>query len=382
MSCGACSVSLDTCRHVSVKRQPFSWLPLKGYWGLLLFAVFGGALFVEPYRRGAGALEWTLTTLGVALFLGLFFLVFVQRGRRLLWIAAGNTVLGMLFAPFNSGASILFVYAASFVPFALRGRPWHACAAIGGVVVLLGVESWLLRLPTTLWAVGIGYSLLIGAMNVWVSQQSIASERLQLAHDEIEHLAKIAERERIGRDLHDVLGHTLSVIIVKAELAARLVKANPEKAQAEIVGVEQVSRQALAEVREAIRGYRTHGLLAEIERARSVLEDAGIVVDCRTSAVNLTSTQDNVLALVLREAVTNVIRHADARSCQVLLEEQKGTCRLVVQDDGRGGPFADGSGLRGIGERVAAIGGSVARDDRAGVRLTITVPLLDGRRGV
>src|SRR5580704_7691311 len=132
MSCHACSVSQDTCQQISVKRQPFSWLPQRRYWGLLLFAVFSGDLFVEPYRRGAGAIEWALTTLGVALFLGLFFLAFVLRGRRLLWIAAGDTLLGMLFAPFNAAASILFVYAASFVPFSLRGKPWQACAAIGG----------------------------------------------------------------------------------------------------------------------------------------------------------------------------------------------------------------------------------------------------------
>jgi len=119
---------------------------------------------------------------------------------------------------------------------------------------------------------------------------------------------------------------------------------------------------------------------AELERARSVLEQAGIAVESRVGAVNLTAAQDNVLALVLREAVTNVIRHAEARHCRLLLEEQEGTCRLMVHDDGRGGVFADGSGLRGMSERVAAIGGSTVREDLAGLRLTVTVPLSgDGR---
>lgn len=356
-------------------RERFRWLPQRRHWGLLLFAIFIGDLFLEPYERAAGALEWTLTALGVSVFLGLFVAVFVLRGHRLLWIVAGDILLGVLFAPFNTAAAILFIYAASFVPFALRGKPWRACAAIGVVVAIIGVESWLLRLPPSMWAVGIGYSLIIGAANVWTSQQSIASERLRLAHDEIEHLAKIAERERIARDLHDVLGHTLSVIILKAELASRLMNVNPAQAHAEIATVERVSREALEQVREAVRGYRTRGLLAEIDQARSVLEDSGIVVECRSSAVTLTPAQDNVLALALREAVTNVIRHADATRCWLVLEEQEGTCRLTVHDDGRGGEFATGLGLRGLSERVAAIGGSAVREDKAGVRLTITIPV-------
>lgn len=358
-------------------RRRFSWFAPKAHWGLLLFAVFIADLFVEPFRRGASTLEWTLTGLGVALFLALFCAAFILRGRQLLWIVAAVVVLGVGFAPFNAAASILFVYAASFVPFALRGRPRHAAAAIAVVMAVVGAESWLLGLSPRVWAVAIGYSLIIGAVNVWTSQHLMASERLRLAHDEIERLAKIAERERIARDLHDVLGHALSVVIRKAELAARLVQADPAQAQSEMAGVERVSREALAEIREALRGYRTHGLTAEIDRARSVLEDAGLAVECSVTAVTLSAAQENVLALVLREAVTNVIRHAHAKHCRLLLEEHDGRCCLTVQDDGRGGVFADGFGLQGISERVAAIGGSSTREAGEGVKLTITVPVGD-----
>lgn len=357
--------------------QPFPWLPRGRQWGLLLFAIFVGDLFLEPYRRGASSLEWLLTIAGVALFLVLFMAVFVLRDRQLLWIVAADVALGMAFAPFNTAASILFVYAASFIPFALRGRPLQSCVAIGLVVAIVALESWLLRLPSSMWAVAIGYSLIIGAVNVWVSQQSIVSERLRLAHDEIEHLAKAAERERIARDLHDVLGHTLSVVVLKAELAARLVSVNPEQAQAEIAGVERISREALSQVREAVRGYRSDGLIAEIKRARAVLEEAGIVVQCRTTPVSLTGAQDNVFALVLREAVTNIIRHAQAHRCALTLDEHGGQARLVIQDDGRGEVPAAGAGIRGINERVAAIGGRADLETQGGLKLTITVPLED-----
>lgn len=355
-------------------RGLFRWLPHGRQWGLLLFVIFIGDLFVEPYRRGASSLEWVLTVIGVTIFVCLFVTVVVLRDRQLLWIVAADVVLGVMFVPFNSAASLFFVYAASFVPFAFRGRPLHAGVTIVLVVAIIGIESWLITLPPGTLGTAIGYSLIIGSANVWVSQQAIVSERLRLAHDEIEHLAKAAERERIARDLHDVLGHTLSVVALKAELAARLITMNPTWAQAEIDGVSQVSREALSQLREAVRGYRTDGLVAEIGRARSVLEEAGILVECHTIAAGLTASQDNVLALVVREAVTNVIRHAKANRCLLTLEDRDGFYRLVIQDDGRGGVHASGLGMRGMIERVEAIGGSTVIEDREGVKLAITIP--------
>ena len=162
------------------------------------------------------------------------------------------------------------------------------------------------------------------------------NSKLRVANDEIEHLAKVAERERIARDLHDVLGHTLSLITLKSELARKLVDRDPERAKQEMQDVENASRAALADVREAIRGYRSDGIFAELARARAALETAGVSVECDTDLVQLSPEQESVLSLALREAVTNVVRHAEARRCNVTLKRDDSLCTLEVADDGRG----------------------------------------------
>ena len=175
--------------------------------------------------------------------------------------------------------------------------------------------------------------------------------------------------------MHDILGHTLSVIVLKSELAGKLVDRDPERAKAEIADVEQTSREALAEVRNTIRGYRAFNLETEMKQARAALETAGVNVNSESSPIPLTPTQESVVALVVREAVTNVVRHAKARHCSLRLTPVNGSCRLEIQDDGRGGFQLEGHGLRGMRERIEALGGTLERDTHAGTRLTIEFPL-------
>jgi len=173
-----------------------------------------------------------------------------------------------------------------------------------------------------------------------------------------------------------VLGHTLSVITLKSELAGKLIDRDPQRAGKEIREVEQISRQALTDVRDAIRGYRSKGLAAELAQAKSTLETAGLTVQCdAATTVTLPAVQESVLSLAVREAVTNVVRHARARTCRMRLEQQNGTCRLEIQDDGLGSLNSEGNGLRGMRERVEMLGGTLRRDSQAGTTLTITLPV-------
>ena len=199
--------------------------------------------------------------------------------------------------------------------------------------------------------------------------------QLKKANEEIEHLAKVAERERIARDLHDVLGHTLSVIILKSELAGKLLDRDPERAKAEIADVERTSREALAEVRNTIRGYRANSLEAELKQATEALETAGITVKSEAAKMKLTAAQESVVGLVVREAVTNIVRHANARNCSLRLSPNNGSCRLEIQDDGRGGGAVEGNGLRGMRERIEALGGTLIRQTHPGTTLLIEFPL-------
>src|SRR5438105_13442886 len=129
-------------------------------------------------------------------------------------------------------------------------------------------------MPIFGWLWPVIFTVLIGAANVHQQQRSAANARLRLAHDEIEHLAKVAERERIARDLHDLLGHTLSLIILKSELASKLADRDIERARNEIRDVERISREALTQVRAAVRGYREGGLRRELDSAREALDTA------------------------------------------------------------------------------------------------------------
>jgi len=144
---------------------------------------------------------------------------------------------------------------------------------------------------------------------------------------------------------------------------------------AEIADVEQTSRVALADVRSTIRGYRAHSLEAELKQAKATLETAGVTVKSESEEVRLTAAQESVVALVVREAVTNVVRHAHARNCHLRLMPVNGNCRIEIQDDGRGGGAVEGNGLRGMRERIEALGGTLERENGAGTRLSIEFPL-------
>jgi two-component system sensor histidine kinase DesK len=348
------------------KRVP-GWVPY--IW--LAYLIF---FLWDPITGHASWQRWAVTGAGLATFLFLYFTFFRTCKPWTLLCVGGIATLGILYAPFNSGAACFFIYPASMVPFAVETE-LSAALLIAALVAIAGLEAWLLHISNGFVFPAMFLSTFIGLGNVFFAQRTRHIDKLRMAHAEIEQLAKVAERERIARDLHDVLGHTLSVITLKSELAGKLIDRDPAQAKAEIRDVEQTARQALADVRQAIGGYRSKGLAAEIKQAQATLETAGVKADAQSSPIELPATQESVLALVLREAVTNVVRHAEARHCRVRIERVNGHCRLEIHDDGRGGLAVEGNGLRGMRERVEALGGSVERDTSSGTKLTIQLPV-------
>jgi two-component system sensor histidine kinase DesK len=280
-----------------------------------------------------------------------------------------------LFAPWNGGALAFFIYAAAHA--AWTGPPRFAVRVVLVIIAAAGLESLLLRLPPYFGIVATLFAALIGGINIHFAEVSRKNAKLRLAQEDVERLAQIAERERIARDLHDLLGHTLSVIVLKAELASKLAERDPARALQEIRDVERVSRQALGEVRAAVVGYRA-SLAAELERAQHALDAAGVAFEPRVEPLPLPPPQESVMALAIREAVTNVVRHAGARRCRVLLERAPGSVRLEIADDGKGGLAPEGTGLTSMRERIAALGGTLERSGSTGTRLTISLPLPAG----
>jgi two-component system sensor histidine kinase DesK len=247
-------------------------------------------------------------------------------------------------------------------------------AGIATLTLALGFLSGLAWLVVPAVALGLWATSFVG--------QVAAVAELRDAREELARLAVAEERLRFARDLHDLLGHSLSLITLKSELAGRLLPAAPEKAAAEVHDIESVARRALREVREAVAGYRRPTLEEELDGAREMLEAAGIT--CRIeNSVDVSSTEtDAVLAWVVREGATNVIRHSRARRCEIRLTRDDEEARAEITDDGRGQPpepgkTADGSGLSGLAERVGALGGGfeAGPPPGGGFRLRVSLPL-------
>jgi two-component system, NarL family, sensor histidine kinase DesK len=344
-------------------------------WSPLLWVAYLGFFFIDPVMSHASFRIWLLDGIGGAIFLVLYFGLFVFQHPRALVHVGGMMLLGLLFQPINQGSCTFFIFAASMLPFCVETQI-VALAGLGVIGTIGAIDGILLHVGGWTLFYSSLFPVIIGVGNTFFAERNRMNRKLRKANEEIENLAKVAERERIARDLHDVLGHTLSVITLKSELAGKLLDRDPQRAGKEIREVEQISRQALSDVRDAIRGYRSLGLVAELAQAKSTLETAGLTVQCdAATTVKLPPVEESVLSLAVREAVTNVVRHAQARACRMRLEQQNGSCRLEIHDDGCGTSNGEGNGLRGMRERVEMLGGTLDRSTEAGTTLTITLPL-------
>ena len=343
------------------KWMPLMWLP---------FMIW---FFLDPYFRHAGPLHWVWNTAAGLFFIVLYLQAFSRFGRTRNICIVLMVLMAAILIPSNYGGVGLLIYAAAAGGFNTKLRWVIALLAIELAIMFFYVARF--HFEVSMWVSMSLLIILVALGNHHRAVSHCAEEKLRLAHGEMEHLAKVAERERIARDMHDVLGHTLSLITLKAELARKLVDRDPERAKQEMQDVEITSRAALADVREAIRGYRTEGIFAELARARAALETAGVTVECDTDQVALSPAQESVLSLALREAVTNVVRHADARRCNVTLKRSDALCTLEIADDGCGARGPEGNGLRGMRERLEALGGSLRLLTSNGTRLIIDLPL-------
>ena len=312
----------------------------------------------------------------LAVFLVCYFLGYGRGGRTGLAYAGVFTILGAIASPSDGYATTYFIYAMSFVAYAVPSR--DAYRILAAYIPFVALIMWLTHVDGPFAISGLVFAVIVGVACINAAQQKNDHARLKQAYDQIEGLAKIAERERIARDLHDVLGHTLSLIALKSQLASKLADRDPQRAVTEIREVEQIARTSLDELREAVAGYRGTGIPDELAHARDVLTSAGLRVDCEAEDVRLPAPQESVLALAIREAVTNIVRHARASVVQLRVATAGNACRFEIQDDGVGGSAAEGLGLTGMRERVESYGGSLERTIDHGTRLVVTLPLAPG----
>ncbi|MDT0328184.1 sensor histidine kinase [Nocardiopsis lambiniae] len=331
---------------------PWPWL---GGTGLLLFAtLYAGVVTRDPTRprradRGVSIVLVVLTALAVVLSL-----------------AYGGTWV------------FLFMMAALACGTALPTVPLvGALIVLGGSAgVISGHRSDELWLPMVsgygTFISGIMVAALLG-LGETVRELSRTREELALA-------AVDRERLRFSRDLHDLLGHSMSVIVVKAEAVRRLAPRDAAAAAAQAADIEEVGRRSLTEIREAVSGYRESGLSHELDRARSALAGAGMTVTVRRSGPPPPTEAEAVLGWVVREAVTNAIRHSGASNVELVVAHEDGNARVTVTDDGCGrspGPEG-GHGLTGLGERLALAGGRLESGNAPGGGFRVSAELPTG----
>lgn len=310
-------------------------------------------------------------------------LVFVGLYLRTMWLAIGSSrwIEGGT-PPWWLAAFVAY----TLVVVGLFGPAW------GGIIIYLGVAAGSTLSGSPLLAVmgaidvatlGIGLAQHAGGSDIafvcflgsalalsmlGIRRLVVMVVELEAARDEVARLTAEEERLRIARDLHDVVGHSLSAIALKAQVARRLLHHAPVQAVGALDDIEAVAQRLLGEVRELVSGYRPRLLADELASAEELLDAAGVQLTCEVAPMTLDPSQESVLAWAVREGVTNVIRHARARTCRLTLSGSAGRVSLVLLDDGAGDAGGErrsvGSGLRGLGERAAAAGGEV----RAGPR--------------
>src|SRR5688500_2003967 len=269
-------------RDESLGWTPYAWL-------IYIVPFLLTPTYTSRYDNPAG---WALFAGFTLLLAALYFRSYWARGRELMLVTAATTALGIALWPISYGAGAMFIYAAGMI--GTDDKPRRASIGVALIAVITLAEAWYLKRDWFSSSWPVVFTILVGAINIHYSQVSRSNARLRMAHDEIEHLAKVAERERIARDLHDLLGHTLSLVIMKSELAAKLSEKDPLRAREEIRDVERISREALAEVRAAVAGYRSGGLESEAQRARNALSSAGMSVDCDLRITHLPPAQEAV----------------------------------------------------------------------------------------
>jgi two-component system, NarL family, sensor histidine kinase DesK len=323
---------------------------------------------------------------GIALFIGIYMSVLPpvrwlsRRGPGAV-IAALALLPVIAIALLAAGAppsfSALFVYVAAATGMLLPPR------TAAGLILATGVGVGILGAVRGDEDGAVAATVLtvvaIGSMMAAFGRVTRVNRELRDTREELATLAVADERLRIARDVHDLLGHSLSVITLKSELAARLLERDPARAADELEEIQAVSREALAEVREAVKGYRGLALSESLTRARSALTAAGIDCELAGAQPALPADVDAVLAWAVREGTTNVIRHSQASHCEIRIRADGESAALEIDDDGRpaAAPGTGGSGLDGLRERAQRVRGTLEAGARpgGGFRLRVTVPL-------
>ncbi|MAL09106.1 MAG: hypothetical protein CMF74_05505 [Maricaulis sp.] len=339
------------------------WLPL-----IYLGFFFAGWAWRPP------AIDEALWSLGgVAVFLAVYVYAVRRGGLVLVPAAVVASVIGFAIIPWNVGGFVFLAFAGAMLARLPHSLPRSILFGILAASIIAAGLYW--SIAWWLIAAVLAVAAMATAGSAW-GVYRLERERQSAARQaRVEAEATEAERQRIARDLHDLLGHTLTLVTLKADLAGKLMDRDPEAARRELADLAAASRQALGEVREAVSGLRHRPLGDALQSGKAALEAAGIKVHLVVSDTLPEGKTATVFAMAVRECVTNILRHAHAKVVRINFIDRGGLYWLDVLDDGRGGAEIGQGGLRGIYDRAEPMGGFITVENKLqGTHISMMLP--------
>lgn len=346
-------------------------------WSSYVHLLWTSWVFLTPLFGSGYTVRWALLTLvSYPMFLWMYGGAMLRSRHRAPRYALGMVALSVVLVPWYPSGISYFIFGCVLMRVSSHGGTLRYVLQVLALNVVFIGTAWLAGWS---WQNLVWIPFMAVVIGLVVNVETLSSQReaeLQLSQEEVRRLAATAERERIGRDLHDLLGHTLSLITLKLELSRKLYDRGDARARLEIGEAEAIARQALAEVRSAVTGIRASDLAAELASARLLLECQQVHLDYAPPPP-MPADIERALSLVLREAVTNIARHARATTAEVRIEREGSSLLMQVRDDGRGGVLSEGNGLAGMRERVAGLRGTLqlGMPRGGGTCITIQVPM-------
>jgi two-component system, NarL family, sensor histidine kinase DesK len=333
---------------------------------LLIYLVF----LSMPWVVG-GQASVAMTLLSVALFLPLYFMQWWHK--RLSLIVLGMWLIWFFLSKYNWGMNTYIIYACAVA--GLMPSTRHAVASVALMLIGMCLVLKTINAPLEAFLMPTLMSVIVFLGSRAQRESMRAQAFLRLSQQEISKLAERNERERIAREVHDLLGHSLTLISLKADLALKLIDKDLDAAKSELRQINDTARESLGEVRQAVHGMRSAQISVEIAKSKLACEvaDLDLLVDIPPDLA-LVRSNENVLAAVIREAINNTIRHAKATQVSVTIQDSADATKLLVADNGKSRDFREGSGLCGMRERVQAIGGKIEFSAALGFTVRVEIP--------
>lgn len=320
------------------------------------------------------AVTFSLLILIYLVFLALYELAIRSNAHNAWRPILGLIVLSVIAAPLTPGSGTFFSYIGFLLGFFCSTRQWLVFTGL--LIGLITTLQFLVNYPFVYFAFGAITGLVtIGIVGFTERVRYDSRISQQKSREEVEQLAIIAERERIARDLHDILGHTLSSIALKAELAEKLLtQEKQDAAKQHLSELHQIARNSLSLVRQTVSGYKHRGLSGEVMELCERLRQKGFIVELNGEIPQLSARAETAVILALTELTTNILRHSKGDHCQIEFSKHCDKIQVRMRDNGAVNALTPGNGLRGIQERLHAIAGEMQSSVHKGCEFIISLP--------